>query len=81
MLFVKSEREQPCLDCGNAFPWYVMEFDHARGKKLFEIAKAAQTIGLQRLMLELEKCDVVCANCHRTMTYKRKMESGGYLVS
>jgi hypothetical protein len=68
----------PCADCGNKFPHYVMEFDHARGEKKNNIssmkAKRFDNVSLQA---ELEKCDLVCANCHNTRTYFRRLKGSG----
>lgn len=68
----RQARENPCYDCGVEFPWYIMEFDHCRGEKRNDIAKMVHApVGVEALMLELQKCDVVCANCHRSRTYER----------
>jgi hypothetical protein len=57
----------PCADCGGSWPAYVMHFDHVRGKKVFGLGQAgtlAGAISIKGLVREIEKCDVVCANCH-----------------
>ena len=70
--YVRRRREEPCTDCAGEYPWYVMEMDHCRGVKENDIAKMVHApVGLARLKRELAKCDVVCANCHRTRTYQR----------
>jgi hypothetical protein len=62
-------KAHPCVDCGETNP-VVLEFDHVRGKKEFNISKAsAKNIGICRLQGEVAKCDVRCANCHRKKTY------------
>lgn len=58
------------------YPYYVMQFDHARGLKDFDIAGGARYVSLQRLEEELQKCDVVCANCHAERTYQRRVAAG-----
>ena len=58
------------MDCKKRFPTYVMDFDHVRGKKSFNIS-SAQCINIGRLLVEIIKCDLVCSNCHRRRTYKR----------
>ena len=61
----------PCVDCGVSYPPYVMDFDHrdATNKK-FSIAKADdRTSSIEKLLAEIAKCDLVCANCHRERTY------------
>lgn len=48
-----------------------MDFDHLDDKE-FEISKAiSRNINLQRILAEIEKCDLICANCHRARTYLR----------
>jgi hypothetical protein len=67
----RLKESTPCTDCGKKFPYFIMEFDHARGKKKFLIGRSGFTsnIGLQK---ELEKCDIVCCICHRYRTHKIK---------
>jgi hypothetical protein len=60
-----------CADCGYKEHPEALDFDHVRGEKLFNISMKA--IGsLKRLLAEIEKCDVVCANCHRVRTAQRR---------
>jgi hypothetical protein len=42
-----------------------MDFDHVRGRKLFNIGASLSTVSLVRLLKEIAKCEIVCANCHR----------------
>lgn len=67
-------RQQPCADCGKRYPVYVMEFDHARGPRNFALGSGSATlVSLDKLLSEIEKCDVVCANCHKVRTHKRRI--------
>ncbi len=50
-----------------------MDFDHVHGKKLFTIGSGIVR-ALKKVMNEIAKCDLVCANCHRVRTYKRHAE-------
>jgi hypothetical protein len=68
MLEAKSK---PCKDCGGTFPPYVMEFDHARGNKRACLNSLKDKI--KAFNIEMAKCDVVCANCHRIRTYLRRI--------
>jgi hypothetical protein len=61
----------PCADCHKKYPFYVMDFDHVRGKKKFIMGRCGN-LKWKRVLKEIAKCDVVCANCHRTRTYKRR---------
>ena len=67
-------RDVPCLDCGNRFPSHVMDFDHTRGSRSFWLLQRAGSVSQERLIAELEKCEVVCANCHRARTNLRALE-------
>lgn len=62
--------EHPCADCGETDP-VVLDFDHVRGKKLAAIAEMMSQCGAVRLLREIAKCTVRCANCHRRVTAKR----------
>lgn len=62
----------PCADCENEYPYYAMDFDHCNGKKSFDIAVAVNKgVSVEKLNSEIEKCEVVCAVCHRIRTFKR----------
>lgn len=72
LAFVRALREAPCKDCGVKYPYYVMEFDHRDSKlKKFSLGRI-QSCTWKALHAEIEKCDVVCANCHRTRTHLRR---------
>jgi hypothetical protein len=62
--------EHPCTDCGEADP-VVLEFDHLRDKD-FDVASKLLHYPWARILAEIEKCEVVCANCHRRRTAQRK---------
>lgn len=70
---VSDFKKKPCADCATEYPSYVMDLDHRPGtEKKFTIA-LAYGVSLKRLLAELAKCDVVCANCHRERTHQRKL--------
>lgn len=58
----------PCVDCGEKDP-IVLEFDHL-GNKSFDISDGLMR-PLKVLRKEIDKCEVVCANCHKRRTAKR----------
>lgn len=62
-------KRQPCTDCGECFPPYVMDFDHVRGTKVRSIGRLVAYGHEAGLRAELAKCDLVCANCHRERTF------------
>ncbi len=60
-----------CADCGRTYPPYVMEWDHLPGSVktlvMADVRRAAFSKG--RILAELKKCELVCANCHRERTF------------
>ena len=69
---IQALKNIPCMDCGVQYPSYVMQFDHARGVKSFTISREMPALGLEKLLAEIAKCDVVCANCHAARTHNRR---------
>ena len=76
---IREARNQPCTDCNVQFPWYIMEFDHARGVKEFGISVGAVKYGIEKVRAEMKKCDIVCRNCHGDRTYRRARKGGAQI--
>jgi hypothetical protein len=67
------KESKPCKDCGNYYPAVCMDFDHLDGDtKDFNIA-SFKVLGLSwhSVLLEIDKCELVCSNCHRIRTRDR----------
>jgi len=65
-------KSRPCTDCGGRFPPFAMDFDHVRGIKRGIISRMSGGRAARAKMLEeIAKCEVVCANCHRVRTRLR----------
>ena len=64
-------KAKPCFDCGVSYPPYVMDFDHRPGEdKLMEVGRMrSQGAAHEKILAEIAKCDLVCANCHRERTF------------
>lgn len=62
-------KEHPCIDCGESDP-IVLEFDHQSNKIDSICVMANSAVGLEKIQLEIDKCKVRCANCHRKKTAK-----------
>lgn len=69
--------QRGCADCGyNKHP-AALEFDHRPGEvKSFNIGEKVGTYSMARIMEEIAKCDVVCANCHAIRTAERRSRVG-----
>lgn len=70
---IEKLKDVPCSDCKGRFPSCVMEFDHVHGTKVHAIGDM-KYYRLDRLLSELEKCEVVCSNCHAIRTHRRAEE-------
>lgn len=69
---VREAKDRPCMDCGGKFPPFVMDFDHRDGvTKLGNIAGLLKSWSWAKLQTEIDKCDLICANCHRIRTARR----------
>ena len=78
-VFINSLKNSACVDCGMFYPPYVMDFDHREGTdKCFDVSNP-KTSNRNKILLEVQKCDLVCANCHRTRTYQRLEKSYDHL--
>lgn len=58
--------KKKCSDCGNG-DHRVLEFHHRdKSEKEFSISFAYDNrYGINKIMEEIKKCDILCANCHR----------------
>ena len=51
-----------------------MDFDHVRGNKCGIISRMTSApMSAAKLLAEIAKCEVVCANCHRRRTLLRRL--------
>lgn len=68
----RYKMERGCRDCG-LVPDYamVLSFDHLpEHEKEFQLSKAT-SYSMERIRAEIEKCEVVCLNCHAARTASR----------
>jgi hypothetical protein len=70
---VEYFRTHPCVDCETT-DIRVLEFDHREGAtKTASVAVLARSgYPLTRVKAEVMKCDVRCANCHRSRTHRQR---------
>ncbi len=72
---IKALKDVPCADCKGKFPTCAMDFDHLgkEPKKMNIGTMVGQRRTTSALKKEIAKCEVVCANCHRIRTEKRRL--------
>jgi hypothetical protein len=54
-----------CVKCGYNRFIGALEFHHNSGEKDFGIAEKGYTRSWEKVKLELDKCILVCSNCHK----------------
>lgn len=72
---VVEAKTRPCCDCGIQYPYYVMDFDHRDGATKKFALNSVYYEAKGAILREIEKCDVVCANCHRERTHRRQLHA------
>lgn len=73
--WVNKLKQMPCMDCKQSFEPFVMDFDHrAPFEKRYTIGfMASKRMPKAAILEEIAKCDLVCSNCHRVRTYRKKV--------
>lgn len=70
------KEESGCVDCGEMYPHYMLEFDHLpEYEKLGSPIEMARNHNMQKALDEIKKCDIVCANCHKIRTWQRYLDT------
>jgi len=64
----------PCTDCNKFYPSVCMGWDHLpQYTKLFQLGGAIpKGITSQQILEEINKCELVCHNCHALRTSNRR---------
>lgn len=70
---IASMKDNPCKDCQRRFPSECMDFDHRDGEKKVATISQLLSCSMDKLLGEIAKCDLICANCHRLRTYHRRL--------
>jgi hypothetical protein len=71
--WMRSRKSGPCVDCGGTFHPAAMTFDHLPGaSKRADIATLTRRSSMASIRAEIEKCELVCANCHAVRTFTRR---------
>jgi len=61
----------PCSNCGEDNP-IVLEFHHRDPASKYRTVSylAGTSCSIEKIILEIGKCDILCSNCHRIVTAK-----------
>lgn len=67
--YIEFKKQLSCLNCGES-DWRCLDHHHKDPSiKEFTIS-LYYTVSKNKLLRELEKCEVLCANCHRKQNIK-----------
>jgi hypothetical protein len=70
----KIKLERGCLKCNYAQHHAALQFHHRNpDEKIFALAKC-ENFSWEMLLDEIEKCDVLCSNCHAILEYDKKIQ-------
>ena len=61
----------PCQECGES-DVRVLEFHHTGGKDMAVAAMVSGGYSIERIQTEIDKCIILCANCHRKLTVEER---------
>ena len=61
-----------CEKCGYNKTYYALEFHHTNKNKEYVISRM-RTHSIETILKEIEKCLVVCANCHREIHHEESI--------
>ena len=68
-----------CIDCGYAAHAEALQFDHTGDDKKGNVSDLIRSdYSWKTVMIEMNKCEVRCANCHAVRTFQRKRVLEGY---
>ncbi len=69
-------KNKPCKDCGQKYNPWVMEYDHidSSNKEANVSTLLKHNCSKKKILKEIEKCELVCANCHREREWQRRLK-------
>jgi hypothetical protein len=69
------KKEMSCKKCGIS-DYRILDFHHRESQeKEICIANSAMRWSKEKISKEIEKCDILCANCHRIFHWEEKIKN------
>lgn len=65
------KKDKPCKDCGRTDLPFLMDFDHLNNKKVAISAAWMRGLSKEKILEEINKCELVCCRCHRIRTHSK----------
>jgi hypothetical protein len=74
--FIRSlKHDKSCTGCKQPHPYWRMHFDHLGDKMINLSHPRVKRWSKERILAEVAKCELVCANCHRDRSHYREQEA------
>jgi superfamily II DNA helicase RecQ len=68
---IEYKKTLKCVECGENRYW-VLDFHHRNPKeKDIEVSTLIRRSSKIKILTEIEKCDVLCSNCHRDLHFRQ----------
>jgi hypothetical protein len=62
-----------CFDCGNSYHFAAMDYHHLDGDKEDNVyTMANNSLAWKTILEEIEKCVLLCSNCHRIRHFEEE---------
>ncbi len=75
---IDAIKAAPCVDCRVSYPPYVMHFHHRdRETKAYNVSRLTGRKSWETIQAEIDKCDLLCANCHAERTHQQDHKDWG----
>jgi hypothetical protein len=73
--YVRSQKlNKQCVDCTIIYDPVSLDFDHIHDDKIMDVSRMViHRCSIKTIKNEINKCEIVCSNCHRIRTEQRKM--------
>jgi hypothetical protein len=78
-LLIELKQNNPCVDCGRRFHYCQMDFIQKDGSSSLRINNLLNR-SVKRILEEVSKRDLVCANCSRMRIWKKQRSERSGLV-
>ena len=68
----KQKQNKQCEKCGWKEHSEILHYHHYKGEKLYEISSLNSRGSMHLIKTEIEKCILLCPNCHAWLHYQEK---------
>jgi hypothetical protein len=76
---INNFKNKPCNICNIQYNLFNMQIDHIDGANKIKDVCQLKSCKLSKLLIELDKCQVLCALCHRKKSIKDQKKANNHL--